>query len=259
MNFYKYQGTGNDFILINNMNQEIKLTEEQIKLLCDRHFGIGSDGLILLEPDKEADFQMVFYNPDASMSFCGNGSRCAVRFAKDQGIIDNQCHFRAIDGMHSGRIIDQERVAVRMKQVEGAKILSSLEYFIHTGSPHHLVFTENLDRVDFIDFCKNIRYNPIYAPGGTNVNLVLPISPNFLKMRTYERGVENETLSCGTGVTAAAIGLSIQQGLKDGNHSIGVETRGGTLEVQFEKEGLNFTSMDLIGPAVSTFQGTIEL
>lgn len=259
MNFFKYQATGNDFILINNMDRALLLNNEQIIRMCDRHFGIGSDGLILLEPDDQTDFHMVFYNPDASVSFCGNGSRSAVQFAMDQGICEKRCSFRAIDGIHSGEVYQTRQIAVRMRDVAGYEPVSEKEYFIHTGSPHHLVFTEDLYIEDFYGYCRNIRYSQKYSPGGTNVNLIRSEGSSALEMRTYERGVESETLSCGTGVTAAALGLSIIHHLSDGNHSVHVKTSGGNLEVCFIKNGSHFSHINLIGPAEFVFKGEITL
>lgn len=257
MKFYKYQATGNDFVLVNNMNGQLSLRTDQIQMICDRHFGVGSDGLILLEPDEECDFRMMFYNPDASESFCGNGSRTAVRFAMEQGICKNTCSFRAVDGIHYGKVLHTGQISVRMRDVEGIRKYSDTEYFIHTGSPHHLVFTEDPDRTDFLAFCRNIRYGDLYQPKGTNVNLILSKGNAELVMRTYERGVENETLSCGTGVTAAALGLSMLHGTADGVQAVHVHTKGGELDVHFHKQGENFTAIDLIGAAELVFSGEI--
>ena len=247
--FYKYQGTGNDFVMIDNRNSQFLLSKELIIQLCDRKFGIGSDGLILIENNAECDFEMVFYNPDASQSFCGNGSRCAVAFAKKIEIINAECTFLAIDGTHKA-IINNETISILMN-VNTYFSKENEDYFINTGSPHYIHFEENIDNLDLLSFGKSIRYSEKYKQVGTNVNVVEKISENEVKIRTYERGVENETLSCGTGVTACALVF----GTLEHQNQITINTLGGKLTVRFENAGTNFKNVWLEGPAEMVFEG----
>ncbi|MGY6562195.1 MAG: diaminopimelate epimerase [Luteibaculaceae bacterium] len=259
LSFLKYQGTGNDFIIVDGFNTAVELTNAQIRKLCDRKFGIGSDGLIILKPCTDTDFYMDFYNPDASQSFCGNGSRCAVAAAGDFNIISSaETTFKAIDGIHTAKI-DSEAgwVSVKMKD-------TAFEYptgdtlFLHTGSPHHLCFVDDVDAVNIAQEGAAIRYSPKYKPAGTNVNFVAFSDSTTIKVRTYERGVEAETLSCGTGVTAAALGSAIKKNMKA---PIRVETLGGTLEIDFaiNLEKKSFEEVFLSGPAKLVFRGIVNL
>ena len=207
VHFYKYHGTGNDFILINNMNGEVDLTTQQIVSLCNRRLGIGSDGIILLEKDKEADYNMNFYNPDGSQSFCGNGSRCAFRFAQDQGIVEDEANFRAIDGIHLAKN-QGESISILMNNVDSFEV-SDKHYFINTGSPHYIEYIDELDEFNLIEEARRIRYNERFKNEGTNVNFIVE-NKKGIAMRTYERGVEDETFSCGTGVTAAALSFGLR-------------------------------------------------
>lgn len=250
--FSKYQGTGNDFILIDDrFGGAPEDDPNAIKQLCDRHFGIGSDGLILIQPSDEADFHMEFFNPDGSKSFCGNGSRCAVKFAVQLGIASSEkCSFTAIDGLHLAVSSDFD-VKVKMHDVSEVSERGS-DYFIFTGSPHHLIFAQQLPVEDLKEIARPIRYSEMYTPTGVNVNYIAPCTDG-IEMRTYERGVEDETLSCGTGVTAAAIGSALKFNLKS---PINVSTKGGALKVHFMKTGTEFTDIWLQGSAVEVFRGT---
>jgi len=251
--FFKYQGTGNDFVMIDN--REDQFPKEDLSLitkLCDRKFGIGADGVILLEEHKEVDFEMVYYNPDGSQSLCGNGSRCAVMFAKKLGIIEDNTVFVAIDGLHKA-FIQQERVHLLMHDVDAVEQIGS-DFLIDTGSPHYIQFVHALDQKDMIKEGQAIRYSTRFAEDGVNVNLVEP-TEGGLKIRTYERGVEGETLSCGTGCTAAALAF----GLSNDTESVLLKAMGGDLEVRFKKEKNCFTDIYLIGPAKPVFEGVITL
>jgi diaminopimelate epimerase len=250
--FYKYQGTGNDFVVIDNRKGLIHLTSEQIISLCDRRFGVGSDGLILLESDDQSDFYMNFYNPDASQSFCGNGSRCAVHFANFLGVVGEKSRFRAIDGFHEGEILGNE-IRIHMRDVESLDKRAA-DFVINTGSPHYVVYAENIGQKDILTEAKKIRYNEEFSAKGINVNFVEPMGEGII-MRTYERGVEDETLSCGTGVTAAAISFSSKTGQSD----IFVSTKGGQLRVLLQQAEGGFKNVWLCGPAQQVFQGTIDL
>lgn len=257
LEFYKYQGTGNDFVMIDNRNGVFDQSNTRlVQWLCDRRFGVGADGLILIENIDNLDFNMIYYNADGSQSFCGNGSRCAVAFARFLGIIEKQAFFLSTDGEHEAWINEQGSVSLKMhdvKQVEAGKDY----YFINTGSPHYIVECNDVSGVDVQKEGAAIRYNDRFKAEGTNVNFVKYAS-NQLDIRTYERGVEDETLSCGTGVTAAALSLAEKQQLDAGK--ITVNAVGGTLQVGFRKnnEGA-YHDIWLIGPAQQVFKGEIEI
>jgi diaminopimelate epimerase len=254
--FHKYQGTGNDFILIDNRSGDLSLSKEQVAFLCDRHFGIGADGLMLLQLTEEFDFLMVYYNADGNEStMCGNGGRCIVRFASEVGIVFNKADFLAVDGPHKGEISEDGIVSLGMKDV--SSINRNEDHLqIDTGSPHYITWVDDVAAADVFNEGKRIRNLQPFQPDGINVNFVERVSEG-IKVRTYERGVEDETLSCGTGVTAAAIASSEN---KTGKFSIPVFTPGGRLEVSFEKPDEN-TAINVIlkGPAVKVFSGEIIL
>ncbi|MBI3133284.1 MAG: diaminopimelate epimerase [Bacteroidetes bacterium] len=253
--FYKYQGTGNDFILVDNRNQVFKSDKPAfVKKWCDRRFGIGSDGLIFIETASDADFYVDFYNPDGSQSFCGNGSRCAVRFAGRLGITSGKTViFKAIDGMHRAEMSDNA-ISIQMKDVAAVDRIDA-DFFIHTGSPHYIAFDENSEK-DILTFGRQIRYSERFKPGGTNVNLVKTLADNHIGVKTYERGVEGETFSCGTGVTACALAYAFKNGVEAG--TVRADVKGGTLFVTFEKYGHGYRNIWLQGPAEFVYQGIIH-
>ncbi len=255
--FSKYQGTGNDFILLDNRTHNYRLTQTEVAALCHRRFGIGADGLMLLESAPEADFRMVYYNADGGVStLCGNGSRCMVAFARKLGLVcSGTVRFEAADGLHDARMLPDGQVALQMADVT-AIATDATGIFLDTGSPHYILWTENADSEPVDSKGRETRYDSRFAPGGTNVNFVERRSKD-LYVRTYERGVEAETLSCGTGVTAAAIAAS---GTDLGYFDIPVETPGGWLRVQYEKTGPETaTHICLTGPAQLVFEGAIDL
>ena len=253
--FYKYQATGNDFILIDNRKALLKFSNAQISQLCDRKFGIGADGLILIEEHSEAAFEMVYYNPDGSQSLCGNGSRCAVSFAGHLGIIDKNTDFLAYDGMHNAQILDHNQVRLKMSDVQNVRLLAD-GMFIDTGSPHLVKYVVNLDNYHVYEEGKAIRNGGLYKEAGVNVNFVEVTGKSEIFARTYERGVENETLSCGTGVTAAALS-SMHKGL---DSPVTVKTLGGILTVEFQANADgSFSEVFLTGPAKMVFEGMIEM
>ena len=254
--FYKYEGTGNDFVIIDNRNLHFPQNNtELINQICDRRFGVGADGLILLNPSENTDFTMVYFNADGHEgSMCGNGGRCIVAFAKSLKIINDSTTFSAIDGLHFATI-ENEMVKLQMIDVKDIEIYP--EYcFLNTGSPHHVQIVKNIDQYDVFTNGKNIRNGAPYFEQGTNVNFVETVNDNTFRVRTYERGVENETLACGTGVTAVAIAM-YQQKLTSSNR-IKLLTQGGKLEVSFEKSHHTFKNIFLKGPANLVFKGVFK-
>ena len=254
IHFRKYQGTGNDFILLDNReNLYNALSLAQIKFLCDRHFGIGADGLMLLNASADFDFEMKYYNSDGNeSSMCGNGGRCITAFAKELGIISSKAVFKAIDGRHESVIDAQGIVRLNMNAVNGIQVNETYTE-LNTGSPHYVHFTDYVDEMDMKLEGKLIRYSPKYKDEGINVNFVEKLSDSSIYVRTYERGVEDETLSCGTGVTASAIAFKVNEG---GPQHVKVKTLGGDLEVFFTMENKNAVhSVLLCGKAEFVFQG----
>jgi diaminopimelate epimerase len=258
LKFYKYQGTGNDFVMIDNrQNFFPKNDTKLIERLCDRRFGIGADGLILLENDNSTDFRMVYYNSDGNeSSMCGNGGRCLVAFAKSLNVINNEATFIATDGLHHATIDNTGIVSLQMKDVDEVKINS--EYvFLNTGSPHHVTLVNDLENYNVKENGAEIRYSDLYGKVGSNVNFVNQISDNHFRLRTYERGVEDETLSCGTGATATAIAMNVIGKTK--SDAIDIDVEGGKLKVKYEKTDKGFEKVFLIGPATFVFEGEIDL
>jgi diaminopimelate epimerase len=282
MHFVKYQGTGNDFILIDN--RELVYFEERnydefdviirkydnidVKTLCHPKFGIGADGLMLLQDVEGYDFEMVYYNSDGNIStMCGNGGRCIVAFAGELGILKSEkVNFLAIDGPHEALYLpnfskEKATISVELQLKNVNKILKvGNDFVLDTGSPHYVQFVENIDEIDIIKKAHLIRYGERYRAEGINVNFVEIIDAETIKVRTYERGVENETLSCGTGVTASSISfLSKLKNLTTGIYTVNVNTPGGALQVRFFYSNLDneFQNVTLIGPAVKVFEGEI--
>ncbi len=256
--FCKYHGTGNDFILIDNFHRQMPaLSRAQVAALCHRRFGIGADGLMLLEAAPDADFRMVYYNSDGGEStMCGNGGRCITAFAKRLGIIESSAKFRAIDGLHLANINSDETVSLHMQDVSG--IVHEAGYSIlDTGSPHFIKWVGDAAAAEVLAEGRRLRNAARFAPGGTNVNFVQRIGGDRLFVRTYERGVEDETLSCGTGVTAAAIAAA---GTATGRFNMDIETPGGFLNVRFVKNAWD-TAHDVVlsGPASFVFKGDVRI
>ena len=253
LHFYKYQGCGNDFILLDNRGNTINLNAQQIKKMCDRHFGIGADGLMLLENVTGYDFKMVYYNSDGNQSsMCGNGGRCITAFANRLHIIKDKAYFLAIDGEHLS-LIDREIISLKMNDVFAIEKHPDY-YFLNTGSPHVVKWVENMDDYNVFEEGKKIRYSESYtSTGGTNVNFIQKKN-HALSIRTYERGVENETLACGTGVTAAALVNALVN--NSNSNSCHVISLGGNLSVDYKKQTDNsFTDIWLKGPAEFVFEG----
>lgn len=253
--FVKYQGTGNDFILIDNRN--LSYNNLDVAQLCHPKFGIGADGLMLLQNIAGYDFEMVYYNSDGNIStMCGNGGRCIVDFAKSLNVfIGEKTLFKAIDGPHEA-IWHTNEVQLKMQDVSAIHTIGN-DYELNTGSPHYVQLVQNLDNLNIVEMAKAIRYNDTYKTNGINVNFVEIINPQTIKVRTYERGVENETLSCGTGVTACAIALSENLNFTNGTYTIAIQTPGGNLKVNFTKTANTYINVWLCGAATRVFEGEV--
>jgi len=283
IHFYKYQATGNDFVLIDNRSGRYSFTSAQIQRICDRRLGVGGDGLMLIEKHPALDFNLVYYNSDGSQSLCGNGSRAAVQMAASLGLVNGKARFNAYDGLHEAEILPDGIVKLKMNDVTSVRPLGK-DMFIDTGSPHFIRFINDINEYPVFEEGKKIRYKEDFRPGGTNVNFVEKRPGNSIFVRTYERGVENETLSCGTGVTAAALAASFE----GYTSPVKISTPGGDLTVQFKngnsskntspaasatdfsdsatgQPGIHashagmFTDIFLIGPAKLVFEGDLEL
>ncbi len=255
--FYKYQGAGNDFILIDNRLNSFEGNKVEFAIKwCDRKFGIGSDGIIFLEESDKTDFKMDFYNPDGSQSFCGNGSRCVVAFARDLEIVKDKTIFEAIDGKHEGVLLEKN-VKIAMNQYGGIERVGE-DHFIDTGSPHYISYCGDGDQREIVTYGKEIRYSDKYQKKGTNVNLITEIKEGSIKVRTYERGVENETLACGTGATACGLSYASTKDINEG--IVEVAVKGGELKIHFSKTTVKdkFSDIWLEGPAVFVFKGEIN-
>lgn len=257
--FYKYQGAGNDFIIIDN--RDLKFTEnnpERIAHLCDRRFGIGADGLMLLQDTKGSDFEMIYYNADGNIgSMCGNGGRCIVSFAKDQGIISNNASFLAADGLHEASI-DQAGTWVSLKMKDVNSINKDGDaYILNTGSPHYVKIVSHLASLDVVTEGSSIRNQDTYRKEGINVNFTSPEDNGYF-VRTYERGVEDETLACGTGVTAVALAMA-KHNNQHGTIETPIRALGGNLLIRFQADNDHYSNIFLEGPAKFVFKGTIEL
>lgn len=262
--FFKYQGAGNDFVMIDNRAvQHLNREHTQIiNQLCDRKFGIGGDGLILLQNHPDYDFEMVYFNADGTEgSLCGNGGRCTVAFAKQLGIIKDQCQFLAIDGGHEATINESGNwVELKMNNVHQIDCNSD-HYVLDTGSPHYIKYVDNVEAMDVFKEGGNIRNNATYKKEGINVNFIEPLEQGF-QIRTFERGVEDETLACGTGVTAAAISFVLEHPEKAtallNTGGIPAKAAGGDLKVRFIKKEHSFEDIWLCGPATFVFAGEIN-
>jgi len=257
LNFFKYHGTGNDFILIDNRKDLFDSGNQSlIKKLCDRRFGIGADGLMLLNDHDKCDFEMIYFNRNGKEgSMCGNGGRCITAFAHFLGIVKEKACFMATDGVHNAEILNPQLIKLKMSNVETVKKTNNF-YFLDTGSPHHVTFIDNIEDIDVNVEGRKIRYNEQYKNVGTNVNFVQPDN-NKIHVRTYERGVESETLSCGTGSVASAIVYFEEK--KQTSGVVSIETIGGNLEVFLEKDKSTYKNIWLKGPAVQAFNGVINL
>jgi diaminopimelate epimerase len=269
LSFVKMNGAGNDFVLLDNRAGALQLDGATIARLCDRHRGVGADGVLMLEPAREgADHRMRYYNADGGEAeMCGNGARCFARFAKTIAGANGAVSFETPAGVIRAEFLAGERVRIEMVTpnnflpnlsltVEGA---THTVHAINTGVPHACVFVDDLEHTPVVRLGRALRLHPEFAPKGANANFIRVLNPRAIAIRTYERGVEDETLACGTGVTASAL---IFAALNGATSPIDVTVRGGdTLEVGFvpgAKPG-EFTSVTLCGPADFVFAGEIEI
>jgi diaminopimelate epimerase len=255
MQFFKYQGTGNDFVLIDNRNDVFdRSNTDVVKQLCDRRFGIGADGLMLLQSKTDYDFEMVYYNADGNeSSMCGNGGRCIVEFARFLGLVTDTAHFYAIDGAHEAKVAPGF-INLKMKDVSEIELNETFS-FLNTGSPHYVQFVDNVETYNVQQEGAKIRNSDRFKPKGTNVNFIQQCKDELF-VRTFERGVEGETYSCGTGVTAAAIVANIKAG--GGDVTTHIKTLGGKLTVRFRNtNNTHFSNIWLEGPATFVFQGQV--
>lgn len=261
IHFYKYQGAGNDFIVFDGRKSNPVFSKGQIIRLCDRHFGIGADGILILRNTPMADFEMQFFNPDGTSGmFCGNGGRCIAMFAKHAGVSKNDVFsFLASDGMHFARIIDDTNVSLKMTNTDKTEIYED-GIWLDTGTSHFVTFVKDINKVDVAKKGKKLRSEERFEKyNGANINFVKVIGYKEFAIRTYERGVEDETLACGTGITASALAYSIKENLPDGKHTVKVHTLHDDLTVEFNKNGNTFDSVVLTGSAVRVFDGEITL
>jgi diaminopimelate epimerase len=256
MKFYKYQGTGNDFIIFDGINEvQPTLSKEQIAQMCHRRFGIGADGLMIIQPNDNADFYMKYYNSDGGEStMCGNGGRCIAHLAHHLGICKADTIFMAADGLHQATI-NGDTVSLQMIDVNKVTVLPSGDYELFTGSPHYVHFCEMMALENIVPFGKSIRYNEVYSQNGINVNMA-SWQDDILYVATYERGVEDETYSCGTGMTAAALALHYKSKIDGPIH---ISTKGGNTIIHFVKNENTYTNVILEGPAIKVFEGEITI
>ncbi len=269
LHFYKYQATGNDFVLIDNRLGQYSFSVDQIKKICDRKFGIGADGIMLIEKHPTLDFNLVYYNSDGSQSLCGNGSRAAMHFASFLGMVNGRATFNAYDGKHDAELLSGDIVRLKMNDTKEMAVIGN-DLRINTGSPHLICFVKSVHAYPVVPEGKRIRYSEPYKEKGINVNFVELLPDNTIFVRTYERGVEDETLSCGTGVTAAALAVS-QRGYTS---PVSIKTLGGELSVEFKSvpqqdgqgqsvlptgQAGTFQDIFLVGPAKMVFEGDLEL
>ncbi len=258
MKFYKYNGVGNDFILFNDYDNTIPtFSQKQIQSFCDRRFGIGADGVMILKKSKVLDFDMDFYNPDGSGgTMCGNGGRCIAAFAYKKGIAGKHMKFLASDGLHEAFVGFRNIVKLKMIDVETVNTIQN-NYFCDTGAPHYIIFSDDIDRINVVEEGRKIRYSEKYKEIGINVNFVKIEENHEISIRTYERGVENETLACGTGAVAAALTCAEVNEFCSGE--VTVHTKGGMLKVSFIRQNNKYEDIWLTGPADFVFEGEIDI
>lgn len=256
MHLYKYQATGNDFVLADNRDGKLSFSDHQISTICDRRFGVGADGLILLEKHPDADFRMVYHNRDGSQSFCGNGCRAVAHFAKKLGVVKDKFTFMAHDGPHRGEFLADGTVRISLADVKRIEPKGD-DFYINTGTDHHVRFVKNLDSYPVFDEGKKMRYSDLYKPKGTNVDFVEVNADQSVSFRIYERGVEDETFSSGSGATACALAVAHKFRLPS---PISLKARGGNLRVEFESgQNGTFSNIFFSGPVELVFETDFKI
>ena len=268
LHFYKYQGAGNDFVILDGRIQSVELSQKDIHFLCDRRFGIGADGVMILGSAPNVDFTMRYYNADGyEGTMCGNGGRCLVACAA-HGNEQDRYLFSAVDGIHHAQVVSrngrESQICLGMNNVDDIRPYLEDGFFLNTGSPHLVFFCTNLAKFEVSDRGLFWRNHPDFAPKGTNVNFVEIEPDGTLFVRTFERGVEAETLACGTGVTAAAMAAYVrtmdqEKEQSEGRYDYRIRTLGGRLHVSFRANGKHFDEVLLTGPATRVFEGEIEV
>ena len=257
ISFNKFNGAGNDFIIIDNRDNDIKVNSSLVSLLCNRNFGVGADGVIVIKNCKKSDFEILHFTPDGEIgSLCGNGSRCAVSFAHKNKIIENKTTFKAFDGFHNAEILNNNLIKMEMNIISDI-IENEYGIWVDTGSPHLVIRSDDTESLNVYNSAREIRYNDYYRDEGVNVNFVEKIDDEKFKIRTYERGVEDETLACGTGSTASAICMNYLN--ITNKNKITMECKGGNLFVEFNSEEKEYSKIYITGPANFVFEGTIDL
>jgi diaminopimelate epimerase len=259
LKFFKYHGAGNDFVILDGRADLPELSVEQVRFLCDRRFGIGGDGLMVLKPAANADFEMLYFNSDGRPgSMCGNGGRCMMRFAADLNLISAKADFIAPDGLHEAFFLSNGWVSLKMNDVLFPSQNYSGDFILDTGSPHYVSFRSDVSSLDVFNEGRAIRNSQPFIDMGINVNFVT-VENDLLHIRTYERGVEEETLSCGTGITASVIAAHYSGKVNVGLNCVEVKAMGGDLKVCFKKDSNKYVDVRLEGPAVKVFEGYIDL
>lgn len=261
MEFYKYHGAGNDFILLDGFKEEHVLREDEVRWLCNRRLGVGSDGLVLIKPSTAADFSMEFFNPDGSTGMmCGNGARCAVMLAASQGYVPDIMSFETADGMHRGVLHDDTIVSITIPSITEIRDFQG-KYFLHSGTAHLVLRVDDLhEDYDVVARGRPLRYEAEFQPEGTNVNFIERINQDTFKIRTYEKGVENETLACGTGIVASAVAAHFEAGSEEGEFIYNMRARVNTLQVSFNCTGhKSYENIWLKGPAQEVFKGRLDM
>ena len=257
--FDKYQGAGNDFIIIDNRDKKYSVLKTgQLKALCNRYTGIGSDGVILIQDTKDADFEMHYFNSDGnSGSLCGNGGRCSVAFAKRHQMINNKTKFKVNDGFHHAHLLSANEIRLQMQDVSSIDHYGE-SFFVDTGSPHYVKIVNNISSINVKKEGADIRYSDFFMPNGVNVNFLEKKNNSYFLIRTYERGVEDETLACGTGAVAGAL-IMFHSGETEGETQIELEAIGGNLKVSFDNSNEGYQNIYLEGPATFVYSGSINI
>lgn len=255
--FSKYHGAGNDFIMIDSMdNPSFNVSDEWIRRACHRRFGIGADGVIVIYSSEKYDFKMKYYNSDGfEGTMCGNGGRCITAFAKNLGKINHTAHFEAIDGVHQSEILTDGEIKLKMRDISKVEIFPD-GYLLNTGSPHFVRFVNEITNINVFEEGRKIRNEKRFLPGGVNVNFAAVKSENSISLYTYERGVEDETLSCGTGAVASAIAFGLHN--KKFVSPVFILAKGGKLSVSFKENKGQYCDIWLQGPATQVFDGDFK-